>query len=274
MNPSEVLQFIGIPVLIATGVIMLSWWILPSKRLQPLGAVLAVGISCFIAFVLQEGVPSVPPIQKWHWLALTVLLVSLLACLYPLYRGWDECIVLQAIIAGVIAAVLMQFPSQTALYERCIVFLMVLIVCVGLRRLTIPPWHMYVASWLILACISFLAIQSSFAKLAFFTGAMSAVAAAILTLQLIKPRETKSVQMIFGTLIVGCSLCGFAYDQNETIFKLAWFFPMVSIPLSAMVYLLLKHHKYRAIFSLVIIDSIITIAVILSILSTHAQEGM
>ena len=127
MGPLEVLQFIGIPVAVATIIVVLSWFLFRSKHLQPQGAILAVGISCFVAFVLQEGVPVIPPTQKWHWLVLTVLLVSALAYVYSLFRVFDELVVLQAIIAGGIAAVLMQFPSQSALYERCIVFLMVLI---------------------------------------------------------------------------------------------------------------------------------------------------
>jgi hypothetical protein len=45
MNPFDVLQFIGIPVGVATVMMLLSWWLLPTKRLQPVGAVLAVGMS-------------------------------------------------------------------------------------------------------------------------------------------------------------------------------------------------------------------------------------
>ena len=274
MNPAEILQFVGIPVLVATAIVLCSWWLFLSKQAQPLGAVLAVGVSCLVAFILQEGMPQIPPSQKWHWLVVSVMLVFVLASLYPLFRSWDELIILQAIIAGGIAAVLMQFPNQGALYERFIVFLMVLFASVGLRRLTIPPWHMYVACWLILAGLSILALQSSFAKLAFFAGAMSAVAASLCVLQLLKPRETKSIQMIFGVLIVGSSLCGVAYDQDDSTFKLAWFVPMASIPISAMVYLLLKHNTYRAVFSLATIVVSIATAVIWSILGTTSTEAM
>jgi len=274
MNPFDVLQFIGIPVGVATVMMLLSWWLLPTKRLQPVGAVLAVGMSCLVAFLLQEGIPSVPPTQKWHWLVLTVLLVSVLACMYPLFRGWDELIVLQAIIAGVIAAVLMQFPSQSAFFERCIVLFMVLFVSVGLRRLTIPPWHMYLASWWILAGLSILALQSSFAKLAFFAGAMSAVAATLFVLQLIKPRETKSVQMIFGILIVGCSLCGLAYNQTETIHQIAWLLPMIGVPISAVTYFICKNLRYGAMVSLGIIYVFVSCPVILSIVTTPTGDEL
>ena len=274
MTLIEVLQFVGIPVGIATVIMICSWCLLPAKRLQPLGAVIAVGASCLVAFILQEGIPSVPPTQKWHWLVLTVLLVSLLACMYPLFKVWDELIVLQAIIAGIIAAVLMQFPSQSTLVERCGVLIMVLFVSVGLRRIKIPPWHMYVASWWILAGISILALQSSFAKLAFFAGALSAVAATLFVLQLIKPRETKSVQMIFGVLIVGCSLCGLAYDQSASMHQIAWLLPMIGVPISAATYFIFKNLRYGAMVSLGIIYVFVSMPVIWSIVTTPTGDEL
>ena len=274
MNPAEILQFVGIPVVVATVIVIVSWWVLPTKRVPPLGATLAVGAASCIAFILQEGIPSFPPMQKWHWLVITVLIISFLACVYPFFKKFDELIVLQAMVAGIIAAVFMQFPSQSELYKRCLVLLMVLFVSVGLRRLTIPLWHMYVVSWLILAGVSILALQSSFAKLAFFAGAMSAVAASMCVLQLLRPRESKSIQMIFGVLIVGCSLCGFAYSQGDPIQQVVWFLPLASVPLSAMAYVLLRKQKYRAVVSLGIIDLFVTGAVIWSINATPASDEM
>jgi hypothetical protein len=274
MNPAEILQFVGIPVVVATVIVIVSWWVLPKNRVPPLGATLAVGAASCIAFILQEGIPSIPPMQKWHWLVITVLIISFLACVFPFFKKFDELIVLQAMVAGIIAAVFMQFPSQSELYKRCLVLLMVLFVSVGLRRLTIPLWHMYFVSWLILAGVSILALQSSFAKLAFFAGAMSAVAASMCVLQLLKPRETKSIQMIFGVLIVGCSLCGFSYDQNETVVTLVWFVPMAGVSISAIAYLLLKHHKNRACISLAIVASCITVSTIWSILVSSPTDDM
>ena len=273
MDPVEILQFIGIPVAVATGIMVLSWGLFSSKRLQPLGATIAVGVSCIVAFALQEGIPDIPPAEQWHWLVITVVVVSLLACIYPLFKRWDELIVLQAMIAGIVGAGIMQFPEQSQLLERFSVFLMVLFVSVGLRRLTIPPWHMYVATWWILAGFSILALQSSFAKLSFFAGAMSAVAAALCVLQLMKPRETKSVQMIFGVLIVGCSLCGLAYDQGGPLHQTVWLIPLIGIPISAVAYFVCKR-KYRAKVSLAILLTFVSGALIWSIFTTPAADSM
>jgi hypothetical protein len=274
MNPIEVLQYVGVPLLVAAFILVCSWLLTPNKQMQPLGAVLAVGVSSLIAFVLQEGFPSIPPSEKWHWLVLTVLIVSLLSCIYPLFRSWDTLIVLQAIIAGFVAAFFMQFPGQTGLLDRVLVLFMVLFVSLGLRRLTIPPWHMYVASWWILAGISILALQSNFAKLAFFAGAMSAVAAILFLLQLINPRETKSVQMIFGVLIVGCSLCGLAYNQTESSHQFAWLLPMIGVPISALAYFIFKNQKYGAIVSLGIIYVFVSTPVIWSIVTTTTGDEL
>ena len=91
-------------------------------------------------------------------------------------------------------------------------------------------------------------------------------------MQLLKPRETKSMQMIFSVLIVGCSLCGFAYDQNDTAFKFAWFIPMAGVPISAIVYLLLKDHKKRALISLAIVVLCTAASAILSILGSSPTD--
>jgi hypothetical protein len=274
MKPAEVLQFVGVPLLVSTFIMASSWLLLPTKRLQPLSAILAVGVSALVAFVLQEGFPSIPPSEKWHSLVLTVLIISVFACIYPLFRRWDELIVLQAAIAGLVVAIFMQFPGQSSVLDRLIVFFMVLFVSVGLRRLTIPPWHMYLASWWILAGVSILALQSNFAKLAFFAGAMSAVSASLFVLELVKPRVTKSIQMIFGVLIVGSSLCGLAYSQNDSILQFVWFIPILSVPLSAMAYLFFKKKKYRAVVSLLVIGAFISAAVVWSMMATNAGDEM
>jgi hypothetical protein len=273
VNLFEVLKFIGLPVLFATAVVFCSWSVFTSKRLQPLGDVLAIGIAAVTAFVLQEGIPSVPPSEKWHWLIITTAIIAIFACLYVLFSKWDKGIILQAIIAGFIAAVFMQFPNQSGLFERLFIFFMVLFVSVGLRRTTIPAWHMFIVSWSALACISILALHASFAKLAFFTGAMSAVAATLFVLQRIKPRGTKSVQMLFGVLIVGCAMCGVAYDPSRAVPLFAWFLPMVGILLASTTYFLYKP-KYRTVFSIAILELCLLISVVWTLAQATPQDEM
>ena len=118
-----------------------------------------------------------------------------------------------------------------------------------------------------------LALHGSFAKLAFFAGAMSAVAASLCVLQLVKPRETKSVQMIFGVSIVGSALCGLAYDPSHAVPTSAWFFPIASIPLSAIAYFLCKG-KYKPVLSLSITALFISGAVVWTILAAPEVDEM
>ena len=126
---------------------------------------------------------------------------------------------------------------------------------------------------MILASLSILALQASFAKLAFFAGAMSAVAAALCVLQIVKPRETKSVQMIFGVFIVGCTLCGLAYDPSHAVPTSAWFLPIASIPLSAIAYFLCKG-KYKPVLSLSIIALFVSGAVVWAIVAAPPTVEM
>ena len=132
---------------------------------------------------------------------------------------------------------------------------------------------MYLASWMILASFSMLALQASFAKLAFFSGAMSAVTAALCVLQLVNPRETKSVQTIFGTCIVGCMMCGLAYDPSHAVPILAWFLPVMSIPLSAVAYFLCKG-KFKPVLSLSLTGLIVSGAVVWTILAVPKVDDM
>ena len=126
MSPIEIAQFVGIPVAVATVLVFLSWAMTTTNRHEPMGAIVALGIASFIAFVLQEGIPTLPPAQKWHWLILSLFAVWALACIYPCFKKWDEMIVLQAIIAGVLVSVLMQFPAQQDFLFRVLIFVMVL----------------------------------------------------------------------------------------------------------------------------------------------------
>ena len=61
MNLVDILQFVGIPVAIATGIMLLSWRFFSSAKVQYLGPVIATGAACAAAFVLQEGFPAIPP---------------------------------------------------------------------------------------------------------------------------------------------------------------------------------------------------------------------
>ena len=174
---------------------------------------------------------------------------------------------------ALIASVFMQFPGQDSfLYRICILFL-VFFVSIGLRRLKLPSWHLYIASWSVLACLSILALQASFAKLAFFAGSMSAVAGAMFVLQIVKPKETKSVQILFGVLIVGCGMCGAAYDPSRAVPLFAWFLPMAGITLAAVVYFLCKT-KYKAAFSIAALELCILFSVIWTFLQMTPNEEM
>ena len=265
MNLVDILQFVGIPVAIATGIMLFSWRLFSSAKVHYLGPVIATGAACLAAFVLQEGFPAIPPTQKWHWLVLVTLVVSLLSFYY-------KTAIFQSIVAACVVSIFMQFPNQQGPLERILIGCSTLAVCIGLRNIKIPAWHMYLAAWWILAGYSLLALNASFAKLSFFAGAMSAVAAALCVLQIIKPREIKNVQAIFGTLIVGCAFCGLAYDSSGTEHQLIWFLPLLGVPISALVYVLQKSWKLRAIASLAVIDGFVMTAVIWSFISQQKLD--
>jgi hypothetical protein len=102
---------------------------------------------------------------------------------------------------------------------------------------------------------------------------MSAVSAAMCVLQVVNPRETKSVQMIFGMSIVGCAMCGLAYDPSHVVPAIAWFLPIASIPLSAIAYFLCKG-KYRAVLSLTIIALFVMGAVCWAMFTAPAVDEL
>ena len=79
--------------------------------------------------------------------------------------------------------------------------------------------------------------------------------------------------MIFGVFIVGCTLCGLAYDPSHAVPTSAWFLPIASIPLSAIAYFLCKG-KCRAVLSLVIITFFVVGAVSWTILAAPPTVEM
>ena len=75
-------------------------------------------------------------------------------------------------------------------------------------------------------------------------------------------------------LIVGCSLCGLAYSQDDNILQFMWFTPMASVPIAAIAYLLLKQKKYRAVVSLLITGIFVSASIAWSMMASNTGDEM
>ncbi len=268
MNIGEILSFIGIPLGIATGIMLVGIWLRSSNSIRAILPIISISAASVAAFVLQDGWPSIPPSQKWHWLIISILAVSLAAMAFT-------CLNIKSymtVAAAFIVAFLMQFPNQDYYLFRILVVALVMITGLSLQKLSLSSWHTYVTSWAILAGYSLLALFSGFAKLAFFTGAISAVCAALFVLELIKPDENKNgVHVLLGTIIIGCALCGFAYDQTDK-HSLIWFLPLISLPIASLI-AISKKINIRNTVSLLIVHIFVFTAVLWSILSIEQTDS-
>lgn len=71
------------------------------------GAV-AIGGGFLISFRLQEGLPAIPPTQRWHWLALMAAAAAIVGCIHGLYARSLIGRVITGLALGAIAMLMLQ----------------------------------------------------------------------------------------------------------------------------------------------------------------------
>ena len=124
----------------------------------------------------------------------------------------------------------------------------------------------YIVCWLIFGGYSVLAIQSGFAKLAFFSASLSAISAALGILSYLLRIESRFATILLGTSMLSILMCGKAYDQvHEAIY--IWYLPVIGIFISSVALVFLKTTKFKIILSL-LIAAIFVIATVMWSLST------
>ncbi|MCH2148272.1 MAG: hypothetical protein MK095_02435 [Phycisphaerales bacterium] len=240
MSFTDAMEFIGLPVLLACAILIQGWWSGPRPWHAKPPAwpfPLALGLAFILAFVLQEGWPTWPPTQRWHWLVPGVAACTLLgatARLFPL-RGRLR-FTPEIVIAFITFSLRFPDASEITPLDRLLLGVGVLLAAAAGRAAVLrrPAIQLPVLGWLLLATLSVLILQANFAKLAIITGAISAACAGLAVLTLLRRPSSLGIgaHLMIGFLVPVLATYGMAYDASDRIPTGAWILVVLALPLT------------------------------------------
>ena len=249
VDPIEVLKFIGLPLLTTSIICLVSCFLFKKdNKVRELIPIVAIGVSSFIAFWLQEGLPSIPATQKWHYL---IFIIGALATINVLvYSKFNNTLIIVWLAAfGLVQTLLPILPGLNDLATRFLLLVFVIALPCALKGNLRSNLFEYIVCWLIFGGYSVLAIQSGFAKLAFFSASLSAISAALGILSYLLRIESRFVPILLGTSMLSILMCGKAYDQvHEAMY--IWYLPAIGICIPSIALTFVKPSKFKIMFSL------------------------
>ena len=179
MPIGQILLTIGVPALIGA-LFIVPAWVLPRFRYTAgiAGSALgvALGLALVVAFMVESGIPSLPPAQKWHMLPVLACGITMLCPVIAMVDGSGEVgRWLIAIGAGGIIGWLAVFPGMDLLLQ------VLLGVWVGLSFISLS-WVSHrrrgltvnLAYAIVFTGVSILCMEAKFITLTLIAGALAA----------------------------------------------------------------------------------------------------
>ncbi len=242
----------GPPLLLAVVVMTFGWqlWKKPRHAKPPYWTpAAALGLGVMLAFVIQEGLPSAPPAQKWHWLLPTLLAVTVIGSTHRVFPRRRSIRFVPELATAFIAAFAMEFPGQDTIEAKLVIGIGTLLATMAGRTYILrrPSWALPVIAWMIYGTLAVLILQVYFAKLTIIAGAASMIAAAIAVCVLIRKPATLSAgsSNVMGFLAVAFAACGQAYDGNDAVSTVCWCLPVAALPAAACASAMLSDLRQR-----------------------------
>ena len=240
MDPEMAIMSFGPPLLLAVAVMAFGWklWKKPRHAKPPYWTPpAALGLGVMLAFVIQEGMPSVPLSQKWHWLLPTLFAVTVIGTTHRVFPRRRGIRFVPELATAFIAAFALNFPGQDTIEAKLVIGIGTLLATMAGRTYLLrrPPWVLPVITWMIYGTLAILILQVYFAKLTIIAGAASMIAAAIGVCVLIRRPATLSAgtSNVMGFLAVALAACGQAYDGGDAIATACWCLPVAALPAAA-----------------------------------------
>ena len=252
MSPGILILSFGLPLLLAAFVLVIGWklWEKPRHAKPPYWPPpVALGLGVCLAFLIQEGWPSMPLSSKWHWLLPTTFAVTIIGATHRAFPRRRSLRFIPELATAFIAAFAIQFPGQDTLESRLVIGVATLLATMAGRTFLLrrPPFLLPSMAWLIFATLALLIFQTHFAKLTVIAGAASMMAAAIAVCVLVRRPATISAgsSSVIGFLAVILAACGSAYDIDRNVPMPCWFLPVLALPAAAIIRALLSDLRHK-----------------------------
>lgn len=240
MDPGTAIMSFGLPLLLAVVVLAIGWklWEKPRHAKPPYWPPpTAFGLGVLLAFVIQEGLPSIPVSQKWHSMLPALFAVTVIGATHRVFPRRRSLRFIPEMATAFIAAFAMGFPGQDSMEAKLVIGIGTLLATMAGRTYILrrPAWVLPVIAWMIYATLSVMILQGYFAKLTIIAGAASMIAAALAVCVLIRKPATLSAgtSCVLGFLAVAMAACGDAYDSSDAIPTPCWWLPVVALPAAA-----------------------------------------
>ena len=230
----------GLPLLLAAIVMTIGWklWEKPRHAKPPYWPpAAALGLGVMLAFVIQEGLPSIPVSQKWHSLLPALFAVTVIGATHRVFPRRRSLRFIPEMATAFIAAFALNFPGQDTMEAQLVIGIGTLLATMAGRTYILrrPAWILPVVAWMIYGTLAVMILQVYFAKLTIIAGAASMIVAAIGVCVLVRKPATLSAgtSCVLGFLAVALAACGSAYDAGDSIPTACWWLPVVALPAAA-----------------------------------------
>jgi len=232
----QVLTGIGLPAALAAVVLLIGWRPWPRTR-QPEDAgwatALAFGGAFLAAFIVQQGMPSIPPHERWEWIALIMAGATVLGIIDGMLRRQPVRTFTLAAIAGAAVGYALRLPDLDLVEARAslgvaILGLVLVLDPLAARR---PGPRLPIALVIVMTTLATAAQAAAFGKLAFIAGAMAAAAGVHAVVAILNPKLSLAPggALVVAIALVLLSATGHAYDYGD----LPWW--MFVVPAASLV---------------------------------------
>lgn len=240
MTPGIIILTFLLPLLLAVVILAIGWrlWERP-RHAKPLPwpPAVAIGLGFCLAFLLQEGWPSLPVNQGWHWLLPTTFAVTVLGAAHRAFPRQGVMRLAPELAVAFIAAFALQLPGQDGSLMNILLGIGALLATTAGRTAVIrrPAYVLPIIAWMLFGTLALLVLQTHSAKLSIISGSMSMIAAACLGIVLVRRPATigTGTSLVIGFLVTAIAGCGLAYDQDHSVPVIAWCLPVLALPATA-----------------------------------------
>jgi len=246
----DALELIGLPVLLASVVLIYGWWSGPRPwhaKPPTWTFPLALGLAALLAFVLfkahlHPGKPILKfPLSGVDWLAPSILAATILGMtirLFPLQKKKIRFV--PEFTLAFIAGFAMEFPGQEHIFARLAIGIGVFLATAAGRTALLrrPAVQLPILGWMSLGTIALLMRPWAFGNvhLTLFVIAASTTCGALALVTMFRAPSSLGIggHLVIGFLVASSAACGAAYITPQSGTEIPWALPVLAFPAAAL----------------------------------------